>query len=105
MKVIAKIDATKMLCEIDVTELALLHGFRSSYDTGFNKDVATNVGAECNIKKMVTTSQFVRSIRPETLTKTKANLEQLLKQVDDTMLTVAGLEVFNILSEEQQIGD
>jgi len=76
MKVIAKIDGNKMLCEIDVTELALLHGFRSSYDTGFNKDKATSVGAECNIK-----------------------------QVDDTMETVGSLESFNILSDEEQIGD
>lgn len=105
MKVIAKIDGNKMLCEIDVTELALLHGFRSSYDTGFNKDKATTVGSECNIKKMVTTSQFVRSIRPDTLKKTKANLEQLIKQVDDTMETVGSLEIFNILSDEEQIGD
>jgi hypothetical protein len=64
----------------------------------------TEVGAECKLAKMVSTSQFVRSIRADTLKKTKANLEQLIKQVDDTMATVSELEIFNILNEEKQIG-
>lgn len=104
MKVIAKIDNSRVICEVTVEELAFLNGFRSSYDSGFNKDVATAVGSECKLAKMVSTSQFVRSIRPETLKKTKANLEQLIKQVDDTMATVSELEIFNILNEEKQIG-
>lgn len=103
MKVIAKIDTSKVLCEVSIEELAYLNGFRGMHESGFNKEVMTAVGAECNLRKMVATSQFVRGIRKKTLANTKANLEQLISKIDDTMETVAGLEVFDILSEEEQI--
>jgi hypothetical protein len=62
------------------------------------------VGAECNLKKMVTTSQFVRGLRPRTLKETKEKLEKAISEIDTAMEIVSGLEVFNILSEEEQIG-
>ncbi len=105
MKVIAKIDSNKVLCEVSVEELAFLNGFRSSWEKEFNKDRATAVGAECNIGKMVSTSRFDRTLRPDALKTTRDNLEQIVKQIDSTMETVSSLEIFNILNEEQQIGE
>lgn len=105
MKVIAKIDSNRVLCEVSMEELALLNGFRSSYETGFSKDRASEVGAECNLRKMVNTSQFVRGLRPETLKKAKEGMEKIISQLDDAMETVSGLELFNILTEEKQIGE
>jgi hypothetical protein len=105
MKVIAKIDGNRVLCEVDIAELALLNGFRSTYDTGFQKEAMTAVGAECNLKKMVSTSQFVRSVRPDVLKKTRDQLEETIKKIEDSMETISSLELFNILSEEKQIGE
>lgn len=105
MKVIAKVDVTRVLCEVSMEELAFLNGFRSTYDEGCNKEDISRVGAECNLKKMVNTSRFVRGIRYDTLKKTKDQLEKLISDLDDTMETVASLELFNILNEEKQIGD
>ena len=103
MKVIAQIDNGRVLCEVTIEELAFLHGFRSQYDDGFKNAHAMEVGTECNLKKMVNTSQFVRSLRPRTLEETKKKLEQAIDQIDDAMKVVSGLEVFSILSEEPQI--
>ena len=105
MKVIAKIDNNRVLCEVSVEELAFLHGYRSQYDSGYKNGYAMEVGSECNLKKMVTTSQFVRSIRPGTLKETRAKLEKAISSIDEAMEVVSGLEVFNILSEQKQIGD
>ena len=105
MKVIAKVDVNRVLCEVTIEELAFLNGYRSTYEEGCNKEHISMVGAECNLKKMVNTSRFVRGIRPDTLKKTKEQLEKLISDLDDTMETVASLELFNILTEEQQIGD
>lgn len=102
MKVIAKIDSSKVLCEVSIEELAFLNGFRGQHEKGFDESM-TRVGAECNLKKMVTTSRFVRSLRKDTLMQTKANLENIISKLDETLVTVAGLEVFGILSEEEQI--
>lgn len=104
MKVIAKIDSGRVICEVSVEELAWLNGYKNSYD-GFNKDKMTEVGTECNLSKMVSTSRFVRTLRPDTLKKAKENLESMVKQIDSTMETVASLEIFNILNEEKQIGE
>lgn len=105
MKVIAKIDSTRVLCEVSIEELAFLNGFRSSYADGFSKDRASEVGAECNLRKMVATSQFVRSLRPDTLQKAKEGFEKIISQLDDTMDTISSLELFSILNEEKQIGE
>ena len=103
MKVIAQIDNGRVLCEVDAQELAMLNGFRSQYDSGYKNADAMKIGAECNLKKMVTTSQFVRSLRAKTLKETKEKLEKAITEIDTAMEIVSGLEVFNILSEEQQI--
>ena len=105
MKVIAQVDSNRVLCEVNTEELAFLHGFRSQYDNGFKNANAMTVGAECNLKKMVTTSQFVRGLRPKTLKETREKLEKALTEIDSAMEIASGLEIFNILNEEKQIGD
>ena len=85
MKVIAQVDSQRVLCEVSVEELAFLHGFRSQYDSGFKNAHATTVGAECNLKKMVTTSQFVRGMRAKTLKETREKLEKALTEIDSAM--------------------
>lgn len=105
MKIIAKVDSGRVLCEVSLEELAFLNGYKSAYENGFNRDKMTEVGTECNLKRMVTTSQFVRSLRPDTLKKTKENLEKIINDLDNAMETVSGLEIFNILQEEKQIGE
>lgn len=103
MKVIAQIDNSRVLCEVSVEELAFLNGFRSQYDNGFKNASAMTVGAECNLKKMVNTSQYVRGLRAKTLEETKSKLVKAINEIDTAMEIVSGLEVFNILSEEPQI--
>lgn len=105
MKVIAKVDNSRVLCEVSIEELAFLNGYRNTYENGLNKEKLTEVGTDCNLKKMVATSQFVRSIRKDTLQKTKDNLEEIISKLDEAMETVASLEIFNILNEEKQIGE
>lgn len=102
MKVIAKIDSSRVLCEVSTSEMALLHGFRSQYDNGFKPDFL-NVGSECNLVKMVNTSQFVRGLRSKTLESTKKTLENAIKEIDTALEIVSGLEIFNTLSETEQI--
>jgi hypothetical protein len=103
MKVIANIDSNRVLCEVTVGELALLHGFRTQYDNAFSKERATQVGTECNLTKMVNTSLFVRGLRKKTLKDTKEKLEKAIQEVDAAMEIVSSVETFDILSEEEQI--
>lgn len=105
MKVIAKIDTGRVLCEVSSEELAFLNGYRNAYENGYDREKASQVGAECNLKRMVTTSQFVRSLRPDVLEKTKKELESIIDGLDVVMGTVGGLEIFSILQDSKHIGD
>ena len=103
MKIIANIDSDRVLCEVSVDELALLNGFSSKYDPGFKNAFSAKVGAECNLKKMVTTSKFVRGLRKNTLLTTKQSLEKALADIDDVIATASGLELFSTLADSEQI--
>jgi hypothetical protein len=105
MKVIAKVDSQRVLCEVSIEELAFLNGYKTTYTDGCDINKMSAVGAECNLKKMVVTSQFVRSIRPAALKETKEKLQKLISNIEEAESIIAEMEVFNILSEEKQIGE
>jgi hypothetical protein len=99
MKVIAKIDRERVLVEASIEELALLNGFASRYDKGFDSATMSEVNSELNIQKMVTTSRFVRTMRKDVLEKTKNFLEQAIENLDGTMEEVSKLTIFETLKE------
>jgi len=101
MKVIAKIDRERVLVEASIEELALLNGFTSRYDKGFDSATMSEVNSELNIQKMVTTSRFVRTMRKDVLEKTKNFLEQAIENLDGTMEEVSKLTIFETLKESQ----
>jgi hypothetical protein len=103
MKVIARIDSDTLLCEVSSTEIAHLNGFRSTYESGCEIRKLTEVGATCNLQKMVTTSQFVRNIRHSSLAEAKKRIEISIKEIDAAMEVVGGEELFAVLSDKQTI--
>jgi len=104
MKVIAKIDRERVLVEASMDELALLNGFRSRYDNGFDAIKMAEVNSELNIQKMVTTSQYVRNMRKEVLEKAKQDLEKAIDKLDDSIYEISKLTVFEELKESESIG-
>jgi hypothetical protein len=99
MKVIAKIDNDRILCEVSGDEIALLNGFRSRYDQGFRMSEMTTVGAEYNITKMAAISQFIRNVNKGTLIGAKERLENSIQQIDEAMNEISKLGIFEILKE------
>lgn len=103
MKVIASIDGDRVLCEVSKEEIAQLNGFRNTYETGCDIRKLSEVGATCNLKKMVTTSIFVRNIRHNSLSDAKKKLEYAIKEIDAAMEVVSGEELFAILGDKETI--
>lgn len=103
MKVIAKIDRERVLVEASIDELALLNGFRSRYDSGFDAHSMTEVNCELNIQKMVTTSQYVRGMRKDVLEKAKKELEIAIGNIDNSMFEISKLTVFETLKESEPV--
>lgn len=101
MKIIAKIDSNKVLCEVSDEELALLNGFRSKYDEGCRIQDLTQVGAECNLVKMAATSRYVRSMNKNTLKDAKGKLEDSIKIIEAAMDEVNKLSLFEVIKGEE----
>lgn len=98
MKIIAKVDSNRVLCEVTNEELALLNGFRSTYDTGFERKLL-EVGSECNLSKMVATSQFVRTMDTKVIEHINKSLEEAMKKVNEAGDFVNKLNIFEKLKD------
>lgn len=101
MKVIAKIDRERVLVEATIDELALLNGFKSRYEQGFDSHKMSEVNSELNIQKMVTTSQYVRGLRQEVLEKAKRELEKAIERIDTSAEEISKLTIFETLKETE----
>jgi hypothetical protein len=100
MKVIAKVDSGRVLCEVSVDEIAQLNGFRSQYDSGFSKSLC-DVGVECNLNKMVTTSQYVRTMDTKVIEHISKSLQDAMDKVSEAGDFVNKLNLFDKLKNNQ----
>lgn len=98
MKVIAKISADSVLCEVTRHEIALLQGHLHHYDMDKH---SMEVGSELQLKKIATTSRFIRSTSKEKLKLLQKELQSLTDGVDEAINTVESLNLFTNLSEEK----
>lgn len=98
MKIIAKVDGSRVLCEVTNEEIALLNGFRNTYDTGFDKKLL-EVGSECSLTKMVATSQFVRTMDTRVIESINKSLEEAMKKVNEAGDFVNKLTLFEKLKD------
>lgn len=98
MKIIAKVDSNRVLCEVTNDEIALLNGFRNTYDTGFERKLL-EVGSECNLSKMVATSQFVRTMDTKVIEHINKSLEEAMKKVNEAGDFVNKLNLFEKLKD------
>lgn len=99
MKVIAKIDSERVLCEVSTDEIALLNGFRSRYDEGCNINFFTNVGAECRLSNMANISHYIRTMNEQVLTDAKKKLKNAIKIIEDAEEEVTKLTIFETIKD------
>lgn len=97
MKVIAKIDNERVLCEVSTDEIALLNGFLSRYDEGCNINLFTTVGAECKLSTMANTCRYIRTMNKQVLSDAKKKLENAVKIIEDAEEEVTKLTIFETL--------
>jgi hypothetical protein len=98
MKVIAKVDNGKVLCEVSVDEIAQLNGFRNQYASGFNRSLC-DVGNECNLNKMVITSQYVRTMDTKVIEHISKSLQDAMDKVTEAGDFVNKLNLFDKLKD------
>lgn len=101
MKIIATIDSDTFMVEASKSELALLCGFRNYYDDGFAK-IPLKAGLELDLKKMATTSEFIRNIDKDRLQKIKATLASTITDIDKAVENIQAVTLLETLKEDIQ---
>lgn len=101
MKVVAKINEDTVLCEVSRDEITLLSGHFSTSERGFTINRYMEVGSELQLRKIATTSRFIRTTSKEKLKLLHEELQTLLISVDKAIDTVDSLNLFTNLSEEE----
>ena len=88
MKVIAT-TVNGVLCEVSKEELAYLNGYNSILERGFDLTTHMAVGTEINIKRMVETAKFIKTLQPELLVKMENVLCKMLGDVQQAKKIVS----------------
>lgn len=99
MKIVAKIDSTKVLCEVTTLELANLMGINHTYDDDWRNKSYAEVGQEFNITKIHSTAKFLREVDQSKLKAMSEKLAESLKQVDECRALIESLFLFETLSK------
>lgn len=97
MKIIATIGEKELMCQINISELALLMGYRSVYDIPAR---TITIGLDLPLTKIAQTSEYVRTMDKESLSKIREHLQDALISVQEASDVVEGLSVFEILKED-----
>ena len=78
-------------------EIALLNGFNSRYADGFNPQNHECIGAVCDIKKIASSAEMIRTTSKTQIAYLKDKLESMGKLVADLEQVNAEMNVFDIL--------
>ena len=82
--------------KVSSTELAMIQGFNSIYDSGFDKD-KTRVGKYVDIAKIVKTAAFIRTVNTDYLRKITANLDRAKDEINEAIEMSDELNCFETL--------
>jgi hypothetical protein len=86
------------LLDATANEIALILGFRSSYDDKFALS-SLCIGAEIEVKKFYDTAEFVRHMDKGKLVSIKDSLTRAIAEVDAASESVNSMNIFEIIKE------
>ena len=101
MKIIAKMSERVALCEVSEEEIALLHGFKSSYTTGYIHSTHMAIGREIDVGRMANVNNYVRTMDKTVLSTIRTRLEEGIKGIDAALNEVSKLTIFETLKETE----
>jgi len=100
MKIIARVDSTKLLAEVTENDIALMLGHDSVSDMKqFERQNIFQVGYELVLAKPLQSSRFIRELDESQIKHIKLSLTSVIQNLDRTQEMVSKLTVFEKLKE------
>jgi len=101
MRIIAKMSGSSYMIEAGEQDIAALHGFTSTHDSGYCSSEFAAIGHTIDIKGAVKLSTFVKTMDVKVLENIRERLVSTQKQVDELTSLVEKLNLFEVLSSEK----
>lgn len=99
MRIIAKMSGSSYMIEADEQDIAALHGFTSTFDSGYRSSEFAAIGHTIDIRGAVKLSTFVKTMDPVVLKHIREKLVSTQKEVDTLASLVEKLNLFEVLSK------
>ena len=100
MKIIARVDSTKLLAEVTENDIALMLGHDSVSDMKqFERQNIFQVGYELALVKPLQSARFIRELDESQIKHIKLSLTSVIQNLDKTQDMVSKLTVFEKLKE------
>ena len=99
MEIIADMDSTTKLVKVNITELARIMGYESTYDDGYDKDKVA-VGKTIDIGKFTKISAYVRNLNTAYLNKIAAQMDDAGIRVREAIALADELNCFEKLKDQ-----
>lgn len=96
MKIIADMNSGKKLVEVTENELAQILGFKTTYESGFDRNMIA-IGKDIDIAKFTKVSNFVKTINTSHLSNITDRLNGAIKEVTTAIDLADELNVFDKL--------
>lgn len=94
MKIIGK-TISGFILDADNDEIALLMGFRNTYDEGM-KSIKLNIGAEMDLRKMAATSEFLRTVDKDKLNRLKEQLSDAINDIENAQEAIQAIQAITL---------
>ena len=101
MRIIAKMSGSSYMIEADEQDIAALHGFTSTHDSGYCSSEFAAIGHTIDIRNVVKMSTFVKTTDTMVLKNIREQLASTQKEVDELASLVEKLNLFEVLSSEK----
>lgn len=99
MEIIADMDSGYKLVKVTLKELAIIQGFDSTYDPGFDKD-SIKVGKIIDVAKFAKVSSNVKNLNTSYLNKIAANLDDAVIRVREAITMADEINCFEKLKDQ-----
>jgi hypothetical protein len=97
MKILAR-TADGYMLEATEMEMAQLHGFQTTYDKDYRRNLV-EIGYDVDISKLTRNAEFLRTLDTSVITKAQNRFEELAKEMETIRDQVTRLNLFDKLKQ------
>jgi hypothetical protein len=102
MKIVATMDNNKVLCTVTADEIARLHGYKTTYDKGWNPDRNMAIGNEIELIKAFESLDTLRSLDKDQITRVNSEIKRLQQSLTNVVEAHQKLMLLDVIKNSDK---